>query len=103
MVSGSWGMTQHRQPRYEIRSIETRTVRMRLAMALAGFVLFPAAHPTRGQATLPLEPLHESGQSVTGAYEGWFKNPDGTFSILFGYFNRNLKEEPDIPIGPNND
>jgi hypothetical protein len=49
-----------------------------------------------------MEPLHDSGQGVTGAYEGWFKNPDGTFSLLFGYFNRNVKEELDIPIGPNN-
>src|SRR5271165_4486958 len=51
---------------------------------------------------LPMEPLHESGQSITGAYEGWFQNADGTFSFLVGYFNRNLKEEPDIQIGPNN-
>jgi len=49
-----------------------------------------------------MEPLHESGQSVTAAYEGWFKNPDGSFSLLYGYFNRNLKEELDIPIGPDN-
>ena len=49
-----------------------------------------------------MEPLHTSGQSVTAAYEGWFKNPDGSFSLLFGYFNRNLKEELDIPIGDNN-
>ncbi|HXB74427.1 MAG TPA: hypothetical protein VNY05_39695 [Candidatus Acidoferrales bacterium] len=51
---------------------------------------------------LPMEPVHESGQSVTGAFEGWFQNPDGTYSILLGYFNRNLTEELDIPIGPNN-
>jgi hypothetical protein len=49
-----------------------------------------------------MEPLHDSGQSVTGAFEGWFKNADGSFSILLGYFNRNLKEELDIPVGPNN-
>lgn len=49
-----------------------------------------------------MEPLHDSGQSVTGAFEGWFPNPDGTYSILFGYFNRNLREELDIPIGPEN-
>ncbi|HSP67321.1 MAG TPA: hypothetical protein VLN48_06315 [Bryobacteraceae bacterium] len=49
-----------------------------------------------------LEPPHDSGQSVTAAFEGWFANPDGTFSILFGYFNRNFKEELDIPIGPEN-
>jgi hypothetical protein len=54
-----------------------------------------------GQA-LPLEPLHEAGASVTGAFEGWFKNPDGSFSLLLGYYNRNLKQEMDIPIGPNN-
>jgi hypothetical protein len=51
---------------------------------------------------LPIEPLHDSGQSVTGAYEGWFQNPDGTFSLLLGYFNRNLQEELDIPIGESN-
>jgi hypothetical protein len=51
---------------------------------------------------LPMEPMHESGQSVTGAFEGWFQNADGTYSILLGYFNRNLNEELDIPIGPNN-
>src|ERR1700736_2265232 len=54
-----------------------------------------------GQA-LPLEPLHEAGASVTGAFEGWFKNPDGTFNLLLGYYNRNRKQEVDLPIGPNN-
>jgi hypothetical protein len=49
-----------------------------------------------------MEPLHTAGQSVTAAYEGWFKNPDGSFSLLFGYFNRNLKEELDIPVGDSN-
>jgi hypothetical protein len=51
---------------------------------------------------LPLEPPHDSGQSVTGAFEGWFKNPDGSFSLLLGYYNRNLKQPLDIPVGPNN-
>jgi len=47
-------------------------------------------------------PPHDSGQSVTGAFEGWFHNEDGTFSLLFGYFNRNLKQQLDIPIGADN-
>jgi hypothetical protein len=51
---------------------------------------------------LPLEPRHDAGQNITGVFEGWFPNPDGTSTLLFGYFNRNLKEEVDIPIGPNN-
>jgi len=52
--------------------------------------------------SLPFEPSHDSGQSITGAFEGWFANPDGTFSILLGYYNRNLKQALDIPCGPNN-
>jgi len=49
-----------------------------------------------------MEPAHDSGQSISGAYEGWFQNPDGTYGMLVGYLNRNRKEEPGIPIGPNN-
>jgi hypothetical protein len=55
-----------------------------------------------GQAGLPLEPNPDSGDSVTGAFEGWYKNTDGTFSILVGYFNRNQKQTLDIPVGPDN-
>ena len=55
-----------------------------------------------GAQQLPMEPVHDAGQSVTGAFEGWFPNADGSFSILAGYFNRNQKQELDIPIGPNN-
>src|SRR5262245_34513073 len=51
---------------------------------------------------IDIEPVRESGQSVTGAFEGWYQNSDGTFSLLMGYFNRNSKEVIDIPIGPNN-
>ena len=51
---------------------------------------------------LPFEPPHEFGQSITGAFEGWFPNSDGSFSILIGYYNRNLKQDLEIPIGPNN-
>jgi len=52
--------------------------------------------------TLPFEPTHESGASVTGAFEGWFKNNDGSFSLVLGYFNRNTKQVIDLPVGPNN-
>ena len=51
---------------------------------------------------LPLEPAKDSGQSITGAFEGWYANADGSFTLLVGYFNRNQKEILDIPVGPNN-
>ncbi len=54
------------------------------------------------RAQLPLEPVRDSGQGVTAAYEGWFKNPDGSYSLLVGYFNRNQKQTLDIPVGPDN-
>ena len=39
---------------------------------------------------------------MTGAYEGWYRNKDGSVTVLVGYFNRNTKQELDIPVGPNN-
>lgn len=66
-------------------------------VALAGWAGLRAQ-----QVALPFEPQHQSGQTVTGAFEGWFSNPDGTYSILVGYYNRNQAQVLDIPIGPNN-
>lgn len=51
---------------------------------------------------LPFEPTHDFGQSVTGAFEGWFANADGSFNLLLGYYNRNQKQELEIPAGTNN-
>ena len=69
-----------------------------IAITAGWFVALPAQAP----GSLNLEPIRESGQSVTGAFEGWYQNPDGTYSLLMGYFNRNSKEILDIPVGPNN-
>src|SRR5262249_34655912 len=43
-----------------------------------------------------------TGQDLQPVYEGWEHNADGTFSMVFGYLNRNYDEELDVPIGPNN-
>jgi len=43
-----------------------------------------------------------SGQSVQPAFEGWSRNPNGSYDLWFGYLNRNYKETPNVPIGPNN-
>ncbi len=86
-----------------MRTLQSGARSLHLAILLTGWALASATLPAYGQSgQLPMEPLHDSGQTVTAAYEGWFKNPDGSFSMLFGYFNRNLKEELDIPVGDNN-
>jgi len=54
------------------------------------------------QLQLPDGPAKKFGASITGAYEGWFDNPDGTHVFLVGYYNRNTQQEFDIPIGQNN-
>jgi hypothetical protein len=66
--------------------------------AAGSFIALAAQDPAR----VSVEPPRESGQSLTGAFEGWYQNSDGTFSLLMGYFNRNSKEVLDIPAGPNN-
>jgi len=54
------------------------------------------------KGALPLDPPRERGASITPAYEGWYPNADGTFSVLFGYYNRNTKQTFDIPVGADN-
>jgi hypothetical protein len=71
--------------------------------AIAGFVVcatvFSAA-PSRAQT--PLAPAAATGQTATPAFEGWYKNADGTYSLSFGYFNRNENEVLRIPPGADN-
>ena len=69
---------------------------------LAFAILATGAAILCAQQQVYIEPPHDFGQGVTPAYEGWFPNPDGNFSLLFGYYNRNLKQDLDIPIGPDN-
>lgn len=54
------------------------------------------------QNPLPLLPPRERGGSITPAFEGWFQNPDGSYGLLVGYYNRNTQETLTIPVGPNN-
>src|SRR5262245_60156949 len=42
------------------------------------------------------------GQDVGPTYDGWERNPDGTYTMYFGYLNRNSQEALDIPVGPDN-
>jgi len=43
-----------------------------------------------------------SGQDVQPYFEGWIRNTDGSFDLVFCYFNRNWQEELAIPAGPDN-
>lgn len=76
-----------------------------LVMCAAGGTLVGAGQQGVGQtpSSLPLTaPIRERGSSVTPAFEGWYFDKDGSQRVLVGYFNRNTKQEFDIPAGPNN-
>jgi hypothetical protein len=70
------------------------------AAAVSWFAVSGSAQPQTAQ--LPLGPNRNAGEAVTPAFEGWFYRPDGSVSLLVGYYNRNLKQVLDIPVGPNN-
>ena len=65
-------------------------------------VIVVASWTLLAAAQLPLAPVGTRGQTITPVYEGWFPNPDGTFSMSWGYFNRNSAEIIQIPIGADN-
>ena len=69
------------------------------ATLIAGWTVIAAAQQP---SVLPMGPARERGASITPAYEGWYRNDDGSFSMLIGYYNRNSKEALTIPVGPNN-
>jgi hypothetical protein len=68
-------------------------------LVLGALVVSSAQAP---QGALPLDPSRERGASITPAFEGWYQNPDGSFTLLVGYYNRNSKQTLDIPVGPDN-
>ncbi len=73
----------------------SRTVRFGLAAAVAAVLAFV---PSSGLA----QQSFATGQTTAPAYEGWERNDDGSFNLVFGYMNRNWEEVIDVPVGPGN-
>ncbi len=43
--------------------------------------------------------LRAFGSPVVPMFEGWYENPDGTATILVGFFNPNAEETVNLPVG----
>ena len=72
---------------------------------VVGVLLITLATPHRLVAQGNPDPSgfkFNSGQSIQPIFEGWTQNADGTFSMYFGYLNRNYVETPVVPVGPDN-
>lgn len=74
-----------------------RSVSLAAAVAI---LLLPLVRPVAAQRSLA--PLSPRGQTVTPVFEGWYRNADGTYSLSFGYFNRNSEERVEIALGDSN-
>jgi len=81
---------------------DARSNRIKWLVGLGTLILlcsgvFVHPEPVDAQA-----PTYLAGQTVSPAYEGWIQKDDGSRYFVFGYMNRNWKEEPDVPIGRDN-
>lgn len=76
-----------------------------LAVASCAVLLLSGADPSGprlANAQTPAPTTYDRGQDISPTYDGWEQNDDGSYSLYFGYFNRNATEEVDVPVGPNN-
>jgi hypothetical protein len=67
-----------------------------LVAAIAAAVLATTTSAATAQV------VYRTGQDVAPAFDGWTEQPDGTFDLWFGYFNRNWDEISHVPVGPDN-
>lgn len=75
-----------------------------VALALLVWSASAGATALQAQQTQPWpnSPLASEGQPVFPFMEGWYDNGDGTYTISFGYLNRNPDETLEIPLGERN-
>ena len=73
-----------------------------MTSALAILIVAGLVGIMRGQDFSMSDVKYNNGQTVQPAFEGWSRNPDGSFALWFGYLNRNYQETPDVEVGPDN-
>jgi hypothetical protein len=81
----------------------------RLAMTLGGLAVAVATlGPTQVEAQdwtrreFPLAPPNADGNFVAPYFDGFWRNEDGTYTLSFGFMNRNDEDVIEIPLGENN-
>jgi hypothetical protein len=83
----------------------------RLAMTLGGAAvalatIVPLPVPVDAQdwtrREFPLAPPNASGNFVAPYFDGFYQNPDGSYTLSFGFMNRNDADLVEISLGENN-
>ena len=76
--------------------------RLALGGVLAASLFAGSSGLEAQQRRFPGAPEATTGRPVTPFFEGWYENPDGTYTLSFGYFNRSADEVLFLPVGLDN-
>ncbi len=76
--------------------------RLSLLLMLTSAIIPALAQGLKDELPPELRIPRNRGDSVQPVFDGWQRYPDGTISMWFGYYNRNLKEEVIVPVGAQN-
>jgi hypothetical protein len=81
----------------------------KFGITLAGFaVALAAVGPTPVQSQdwthreYPLAPPNARDNFVAPFFDGYYQNEDGTYTLSFGFMNRNDEDLIEVPLGPDN-
>jgi hypothetical protein len=74
----------------------------RFAVVTAVLVVLAVAPAALHSQDFQLAPVPGGGHYVPPWFEGWYMNPDGSRTLSFGYYNRNMQDTLEIPLGPDN-
>lgn len=83
-------------------SLAARSSRRHAIVLVGALALLVGGARLLNAQLVPFNVKYNSGQNIQPVFEGWSRNPDGSFTMHFGYLNRNYVEELHVPLGPNN-
>jgi hypothetical protein len=71
-------------------------------VALGALSARPAGAQDWNRREFPLAPPNSRDNFVAPYFDGFYENEDGTYTLSFGFMNRNERDLIEIPLGPNN-
>jgi hypothetical protein len=73
-----------------------------ICATLVAIAVTVAAIAAQQQPLPPVTVKRMTGQSIVPVFEGWERNDDGSFNMVFGYLNRNYGESIVVDVGASN-
>ncbi len=73
-----------------------------VAVGLTALAPQPAESQDWTRREFPLAPPNSNGNFVAPFFDGFYENEDGTYTLSFGFMNRNDADLVEIALGPDN-